>query len=229
MDKGAQRFALYCGLAFPVVLFIGMLVGGLFPPPHPNESLEKVHAFYADNPDRLRIGCFIMIASAPLQAPLAGLIAIHLRRIEGKHSVFAYTELLLGGVAVVAVLIPVMLFVNLSFRPGTPDVQTLLMFHDQAWLMFVGMWSAGTMQNICIGLAILRDKREKPILARWYGYFSLWVGTLFVAGGMIYFFKDGPFAWNGAFAFWLPLTVFLAWFIVTYFVLRTAIDQQPEE
>ncbi len=226
MDKSGQRLALYCGLAFPVVFFGGFLIAGLFPLPSPNESLEALQSFYS-HPTRMRFGCFIMIASAPLQAPLAGLIGVHMRRIEGKHSVLAYTEMLLGGVAVMAVLMPVMFFINLAFRQSF-DVHTVEMFHDQAWLIFVGMWSGATMQNICIGLAVLLDKRERPIIPRWYGYFNIWVGTLFIPGGLIYFFKSGPFAWNGAFAFWLPASVFGVWFFVTYVVFRKVIAEQPD-
>lgn len=229
MDKGAQRFALYCGGLFPVVFFIGMIVAGLFPLPSPHDSLADVRHFWTDDPNRMRLGCFIMIASAAMQAPLAGLIGVHMRRIEGRHSVLAFTEILLGGVAVLAVLIPVMFFINLSFRPNLADDQTLLFFHDQAWLIFVGMWSAATMQNICIGIAALRDKRARPILPRWYGYFNIWVGTLFIPGGCIYFFKSGAFAWNGLMAFWVPATVFGTWFVVTFFVFRKVIAEQPEE
>src|SRR3954469_24101854 len=145
MDKGAQRFALYCGGLFPVVFFLGMIVAGLFPLPSPSDSLTEVRHFWTADPDRMRLGCFIMIVSAAMQAPLAGLIGVHMRRIEGRHSVLAYTEILLGGVAVLAVLIPVMLFINVTFRPDLGDPQTLLFFHDQAWLIFVGMWSAATM------------------------------------------------------------------------------------
>jgi hypothetical protein len=177
----------------------------------------------------MRAGLFIMVASAALQAPLAGLIGVHMRRIEGKHSVLSYTQMLLGGVAVLAVLIPVMDFVNVAFRPATRDPQSLLFFSDQAWLIFVGMWSAASMQSLCIGLAVLRDRRPAAIIPRTYGYFNLWVATLFVPGGLIYFFKSGPFAWNGMFAFWLPASVFGGWFIVTYLVFRKVIAEQPEE
>jgi hypothetical protein len=229
MDKGGQRFSLYCGLAFPFVFFLGMIVAGLFPLPSPHDSLAQVRHFYARHPDRMRIGLFIMVASAALQAPLAGLIGVHMRRIEGRHSVLAYTEMLLGGVAVLAVLIPVMFFVNLAYRPETRDANTLLFFHDQAWLIFVGMWSAASMQSVCIGLAVLRDRRPTPILPRAYGYFNWWVATLFVPGGLIYFFKRGPFAWNGLFAFWVPASVFGAWFIVTFVVFHKVIAEQPAD
>jgi hypothetical protein len=229
MDKGPQRFALYCGLAFPFVFFLGFIVAGLFPLLSPHASLEHVRHYYASKTTRMRLGCLIRGASAALQAPLAGLIGVHMRRIEGRHSVLAYTQMLLGAVAVLAVLIPVMDFVNVAFRPATHDPQTLLFFSDQAWLIFVGMWSAASMQSLCIGLAVLRDRHPVPIIPRAYGYFNLWVASLFVPGGMIYFFKSGPFGWNGAFAFWLPASVFGGWFIVTYVVFRKVVDEQPDD
>ena len=80
MDKGTQRFALYCGLAFPFVFFAGMLVAGLLPLPHPQDSLEEVRSVWAEHPDAVRAGCFLMVASAALQAPLAGLIGVHMRK-----------------------------------------------------------------------------------------------------------------------------------------------------
>ena len=229
MDKGSQRFSLYCGLAFPIVFFAGFLVAGLFPLLSPHASLSEVRHFYADHPTRMRAGLFIMIASAPLQAPLAGLIGVHMRRVEGEYSVLAYTEMLLGGVAVLAVLIPTMDFVNVAYRPETRDVHTLQAFSDQAWLIFVGMWSAATMQNICIGIAILRDNRTRPIMPRWFGYLNIWVGTLFVPGGMIYFFDHGAFAWDGVFAFWLPASVFGGWFIAAFVVFKRVIEEQTAE
>ena len=229
VDKGTQRFALYCGIAFPGVFFAGMLIAGLIPLPDPEFSLDQVRDFYADDPDRMRIGLFIMVASAPLQAPLMGLISVHMRRIEGRHSVLAFTQLLLAGVAILAVLIPVMMMINLAYRPDLRDGETLLFFHDQAWLIFVGMWSAATMQALVIAIAVLRDRRTVPIIPRWYGYFNLWVATLFVPGGLIYFFKDGPFAWNGLLAFWVPASVFGLWYIVTFVVFRKVTDDQPAE
>lgn len=170
-----------------------------------------------------------MVASAPLQAPLFGLIGIHMRRIEGKHSILAYTQMMLGGVAVLAVLIPVMQMVNVAFRPEDRDPATLQFFSDGAWLIFVGMWSAASMQSICIALCVLRDRRPTPVIPRYYGYFNLWVATVFVPGGLIYFFKSGAFAWNGAVAFWLPATVFGTWFVVSFVVFRRVIDQQPDD
>ena len=50
-----------------------------------------------------------------------------------------------------------------------------------------------------------------------------------MGSSLLYFFKTGPFAWNGIFAFWLPLSVFGAWIIVFFVILRAAILRQAAE
>jgi len=49
--------------------------------------------------------------------------------------------------------------------------------------------------------------------------------VLFCPGSLLYFFKDGPFAWNGALSWWLVVVVFCAWFVIMFFALRSAIHQ----
>jgi len=43
------------------------------------------------------------------------------------------------------------------------------------------------------------------------------------------FFKSGPFAWNGALAWWLQVSCIFAWVIATLVVLLRAINQQQAE
>ena len=57
------------------------------------------------------------------------------------------------------------------------------------------------MQCLCLGIAILIDKRDRPIFPRWSGYLSLWTATLLAPAGVVPLFKDGPFAWNGLLGF----------------------------
>ena len=40
---------------------------------------------------------------------------------------------------------------------------------------------------------------------------------------LLFFFHEGPFAWNGIFGFWVPLAGFGSWWIVMFFVLRSAL------
>jgi len=48
---------------------------------------------------------------------------------------------------------------------------------------------------------------------------------LFIPGGLIAFFKTGPFAGDGILTFWLPFAVFFGWFVVMFPLFLKAIKQ----
>jgi uncharacterized membrane protein YraQ (UPF0718 family) len=58
-----------------------------------------------------------------------------------------------------------------------------------------------------LAILTLADKRPDPTYPRWFGYLNLWCGTLFVPAGLIFFFKDGPFSWNGILAWWVAYSL----------------------
>jgi hypothetical protein len=76
---------------------------------------------------------------------------------------------------------------------------------------------------------MLMDKRENPIFPRWLGYFNLWAALIFTPGSFNVFFKDGPFAWNGVIAFYIPITIWAIATTVNTVYLTKAVDHQVEE
>jgi len=48
---------------------------------------------------------------------------------------------------------------------------------------------------------------------------------MFTPASFIVFFKDGPFAWNGVFVWWVPVTAFLVWFLPNFTMLLKAVDK----
>ena len=102
----------------------------------------------------------------------------------------------------------------------------ILLLNDLGWIMLLMTFTTFVVQNFAIGLCILGDKRERPTLPRWVGYFNFWVGVLFIPGGLLTFFKTGPFAWDGLFVWWVPLIVFFIWYVAMFVLLRNAVKQQ---
>ncbi|MFV0644062.1 MAG: hypothetical protein ACK5NN_06105 [Sphingomonadaceae bacterium] len=84
-------------------------------------------------------------------------------------------------------LFAVMAWITIAFRPDR-DPQQILLFNDLAWLSFVMTFMFNFVQFICLALAILGDKRDKPIFLRSSAYFGLWVALLLVSGSFAIFF-----------------------------------------
>jgi hypothetical protein len=115
-----------------------------------------------------------------------------------------------------------------GYRPDrNPDVTQAL--NDVFWFIFVGLVGPLITQVVILAFAVFIDRRTVPSFPRWFGYFNLWYAVLGVPGCAIYLFKTGPLAWNGMFAFWIPLTVFCIWQVVTSVMLSKAVDVEAAE
>ncbi|WP_207558621.1 hypothetical protein [Mycobacteroides abscessus] len=160
-----------------------------------------------------------MLAAAGLQVPLGALIATRIRQMGRQLTALVYVQLVGCSLAVVAILLPTFAFAAASYRPER-DPQITQALNDLGWLPFVMNWPAATIQCLAIAFAIFGAKRE--IWPRWFGYWNMWCGFIFAAGGLVVLFKDGVFAWNGLLAFWLVAVFFGVWFLVmTWQLLAT--------
>jgi len=213
MSSRVLKLCAWCGPAFAVTFFVGMLLAGLLPPPSPSDSAQEVARFYSDDTNLVRFGLFVMMCAAGLTAPFVAGISVQLKRIEGDVSPMAYLQLIGGTAGVLAILVPVFAFSAAAFRPDrNPEITQAL--NDLAWLPFIINIPPAIIQCVAIGTAVIRDRSEHPVFPRWVAYYNFWVAFLFVPGGLATFFKHGAFAWNGALAFWLAAVMFGGWFIV---------------
>ncbi|MFY1621479.1 hypothetical protein, partial [Micromonospora sp. WMMD736] len=65
---------------------------------------------------------------------------------------------------------------------------------------------------------------------RWSGWASLWFCFATFPASLVAFLKDGPFAWDGVLAFWVPLSALFAWVILmTVLTLRAVKKQSTTE
>ena len=224
----SQHVCLWTGIGGIALFFVGYwLLAGLVPPPSPHATAAEIQHFWSHHNHLKQLGLLVTMFAGALTGPFVAVIATQMRRIEGESSPYTWVQLGMGMIGVLLFIFPVMVMEAIAFRP-TRDPNLMLLLNDAAWLPFVGIWMCAFVQNFAIGFAILKDT-EQRVFPRWLAYFNFWVAVLFVPGSMIYFFKTGPFAWNGIFCFWLPLTVFGAWFFVMFPFLRKAILSQSTE
>jgi hypothetical protein len=215
-------------VGFVVLFTIGFWgIAGFVPPPAPRADAQQIAALFRDDANSIRLGMLITALAAVLIIPWAAAVSTQLRRIEGRHEVWASIQF--GTAAISALLFELLVFLWLvaTFR-GDRNPEIVQTLNDLGWVTIVGLIWTVTLEAVAIGIAILGDKRRDPIFPRWAGYANIWCATLFLPGQINVFFKEGPFAWNGLLAWYVPLTVFCAWFAINLYIVLKAITRQEE-
>jgi hypothetical protein len=223
-----QLWCLWCGPVATVLFGVGFAgLAGWLPPPAPGD-VQKVVAVYQTNVNGIRAGLVLTCLAGGLLGPWVASISTVLRRIEGPVCPLTYTQLGLGMVTLVVFTVVPMVMQTAAYRPDRdPDV--LLALHDLGWITFVGVYAFPTVQCLAIAACVLSDP-EQRLLPRWFAFFNIWVALGFAPATTIYWFKDGPMAWNGLFPWWIPVCVFFTWMVVNSAVIRKAIlldDRAP--
>jgi hypothetical protein len=229
MHVKIEKASIWLGLGMTAAFMVMFwFIAGVIPPLNPNDTAEQTAQIYTDRHLRMQIGFALMIFFAYLYAPFFAVLSRQVRRIEGYWGAMSVTQILLSVTFPFGFSLCSVFAALAAYRPERdPDVTQAL--NDIFWFIFVGLVGPLITQVIIVALATFIDKREVPSFPRWFGYFNIWYAVLGVPGCAIYLFKTGPLAWNGIFAFWIPLTVFLIWIIVTAVVLLKATDIEAAE
>lgn len=217
----------WSGIGFVVLFLIGFGgVAGFVPPPAPGESAAGIAARYSADHTGIQIGLVISMFASALLCTWFAAIADQMKRIEGRRSVLAYAQLVAGAATVIEFLLPLMIWQAAAYRTER-SADTVRALNDLGWLPFLGIISTALIQGYVFGLVILSDDRPEPVFPRWLGYFQFWIVTLLFPGATIMFFKSGPLAWNGIFAWWMVLVAYFSWIVVTTIWLVRAIKADP--
>jgi hypothetical protein len=221
MNANIHRFCAYSGLVFIGLFMIAMMfVIPFIPPVSPAAGSAEVAQLFRDHSMGIRIACALMMYACAFGWCWTASVAIWTAKMEGSMPVLSVSQCLCGIFSFGGSYFTVIAWVSATFRPDQPEHLIYLM-SDQGWFWIVMMGSCAVMQMIFVGLAVLNDKSAEPIFPRWVGYCNIWLGVMQIPGVTVPFFKQGPFAWDGFFAFWMPLTTFSLWiFVDTWAVLR---------
>jgi hypothetical protein len=213
-------------LALMVIGFI--LFAGFIPARSASQNAQQTAQFLLENRDMIKWGLIVAMFGAPLLMPFAASISIHMRRIEGRYPALAMTELGLGAILVLEFIYLIFFWQTATYRTDrAPELIQLL--DDMGWIPFVGLTSTIVLQVMVFGVAILLDRREHPVFPRWLGYYNLWVALMFLPGTFNVFYQSGPLSRNGIVAWYIPLTTFATWLLITSFYLSRAVDTMPDD
>jgi hypothetical protein len=204
MKKLADYAALTGPLAL-VVTLIGWLIAGFLPFPVGPSDQGKIIHFFLDDPSRVKAGFLIGSVGVVLMLPMLALISLHLFRMDRRLPLMALVQAIAAAVTVVINMFPHLIFALAAFRTNR-DPGDILLLNDTAWLLLFCGIAPFMVQNIAIGIAILRD--PAGLIPRWVAYLNFFVAFSFIPDPLAYFFKTGVFAWNGLFVFWLALTTY---------------------
>jgi len=121
---------------------------------------------------------------------------------------------------------PIGVWMAASFRFDARAADVTEALHDVGWILFMTVIWSLIVQMVAVGVAILLDRSETPVLPRPLGYLSLWAVLLIIPAGLVLYFKFGPLASDGIIGLYIPLTAFVIWVgCLTYEVHRALTAQ----
>jgi hypothetical protein len=209
-----QRLLIWTGPVMLVLFALGfMYLARYLPPPSAQLSPETLVARLKANLTGFRLGMLITMSGFALMVTWAMGIAARVHPAERRLPVLTYVQL--GSVAIGSLIgqFACWIFEAAAYRLDDTDPHIIRAFHDLGWFTFLAPWPSFTVWCFAQALAIFCDERREPGLPRWAGYLAVWTGVLFIPACLIFFFKSGPMAWNGAIAFYIPVFIFFIWVV----------------
>ncbi len=228
--RGLERTCALGGIAFAILFGVGFVgIARFVPPLHPNNSAIETLKIYQDHTNAIRAGlllcyvgtmCFLMFGSGILGQT---------RRITGVPAALKYLQLSSYAAASLLIILPLTTWFTVAFRPNTWSPESAQLLNDFGWITFVIGFPPFVTWVVSTGLAILCDQSEDPVYPRWSGYLSVFMGFIQMSAVLLVFAKTGPFAWNGLFSWWIPMTDFFTWFMVITVLTMKAISRRADE
>jgi hypothetical protein len=229
LPKSVHRFCAWSGAYSTVLMLLGFVIIARFvPTPSPDASAIEIAERFRDDATQIRWGMIITGFGAAFIGVFGASISMQMRRIEGRSPLLASIMLGMSMVFMFEFIYSAFFWLACTFR-GDRAPELVLLINDVAWIPFVGISSTVIAMALVLGVAVLFDRGPHPVFPRWFGYYNLWCATLFTPGSFNVFFKTGPLAWNGVFAFYIPLAVFASWLLITSYLLSRAVNDQFEE
>lgn len=213
-----------------MVMWVGAFVvlAGFLPPSDPMASAQAITDMYDNHSGAIKLGMVISMAGSALLVPFGVAISGQIKRIDGAKAL-ADTQMVSCALLSLEFITPIGVWMAAAYRADDRPVDVTRAIHDLGWILFMTVIWSLWVQLVAIGVAVLLDRRTNPVLPRWYAYLSLWEAVLILPAGLVLFFKDGPFAWNGLFGIWIPLVTFAVWIGASVYCVHTALNRQIAE
>jgi hypothetical protein len=202
-----------------------LFIAGYIPPSAPTASAADIVGLYKGHTNAIKFGMVISMAGSALLVPWAVAISGHLKRIDGAKAL-ADTQMVSCALLSLEFITPIGVWMAASFRFDDRAADVTQALHDLGWILFMTVIWSLWVQLIAVAAAILIDRNDEPVLPHWLGYLSLWVALLIIPAGLVLFFKQGPFAWNGLVGLYIPLTGFVVWLLSLTITIHRSLSRE---
>jgi hypothetical protein len=226
LQTRAQLAAAASGLVAPVIALAAFFGTGVMPPEGAYRSADQISAFYADHRNALMAGLVIGFMTIGLVGPLVTAISLQLRRAEGDTPFGSTLQLVAGTVTWMFLSVPLLILFVAAYRADrNPEITQAL--HDLGWIVFLIPVAPFLIQNLAIALVIFSDPGARPVYPRWVAYANLFIALSFLPDLVLGYFRTGPLAYQGLFAFWIPTVTYGLWLNIMGVTTWRAIKRIP--
>jgi hypothetical protein len=227
VDIRTQRALAWSGPISLVLTVSALGIAGFVPLPSPTLSAEQVAGFYRGHALAVCVGAIVFMVSAAVYLGFITVLSAQIKRIEGNRRTFTYLQLVAGAASITPLILGPLAWCVAAFRPArNPEIMQV--FNDLAFITLLMVTPLAVVQVLAVGLAILSDKRARPIFPRWVAHASFVCALGLQLGVVCVLTHTGPFAWDG------PITgildnLIMPWTILMCVMLLKAIKRQEAE
>lgn len=224
-DSYLKKFVTWSGFLWFNTFALGWLICLWLPTFSPNLSAEELASLYRENHNSWLLGGVIMSFSAIFVAPLGAAFTLLIKEVEKKLGPLSIIMIITMATGAINICLSGVFWATAAYRPErSPDA--IQAISDIGMLFFFGGISAFIGIFAVLAYASLKMcDREDPIIPQWYGYICLWTTIILIPDLMVFFFKTGPFAWNGVVGLWVPLVLFFLVFNLSPLALKKSVEK----
>lgn len=224
---GSQKIGLWCTWIFAALTVIGWLGIAHFYAPFPADAgLDATKTWFTEEHRwGTIIGCTIFYIAAGLLTPGSIQFSIMLAKIEGRWPLWSITTGVCGIFISLIIFFNCCAWIVAAYRveAGADVVQS---WYDWSWFAFLLGWIYLAIEMVATAIVELMDKREQPMIPRWFTWLTLAGAASLVTAAGPAFFKTGPFAYHGLFGFYLPMVVWGTYLVGTTWFMLKELDRE---
>ncbi|KAJ3545083.1 hypothetical protein NM208_g2692 [Fusarium decemcellulare] len=217
-----------CGLICGTLFFIAFLASDFLVPLSPSWSAERTAEHYRKHQAGIHAGSALMMFSGTFFLPYTIAISDQMRRIPNIPWVLPQIQIASGIAGTFGFFMPGMHLAVAALRVDrSPELIELA--NDTFWMYAILPFQTFILQSWAWSYAIIIDNRPNPMYPKILAVINLVVPAMFMFSVAVHATLRGPFAWNGALGFWLPLITFGLQFIADAYFLFRAIHRDHLE